>query len=502
MLSFSAKRADRLSKAINRTLMTGMAALLTATVGAAQAPSVPSLSARKPPGPVAGTLLTDGYVKTLATLAYVWGWPLVNMHNRRVVFSKVTENGLGDGVLPVAPLNRLTMLTDYIKPEERAVATPNQDTVYGFGLFALDHEPAIFQIPDFGTRYWVYQLGDQRTDAIVGLGSVYGTKPGFYMVVGPDWNGKVPDGITGVFRSPTNLAYIIPRAFMDDTAEDRAAIQPLVSQIVAYPVSEFDGTMKTKDWSKIPTLADPAGGKSGSGGETKWVRPEVFFDELPAILKEAPPQPGEEALYGWFQSLLDAGAKDPNVKAAMTEAAIAADKGMLKELHQYRYAGVPVQNGWTSPVNGAQFGTDYYSRTAAARANIFVNPRNEAAYFGQEYDSRDRRLNGSSAYTVTFPKRGAPPVDGFWSLTLYDADHFFAPNKLNRFSLGTKNKNLKFNDDGSLTIYVQNLPPNVDKQANWLPAPKGEFELFIRAYGPKEEIMDNTWSPPPVLKVD
>jgi hypothetical protein len=490
---------------VKRRVLTGTASLLlamAATTALAQTPTVPALSTAKPAGPVRGTLLTQDYVKNLATLAYVWGWPLVNMHNRRVVFSKVPENGLGDGVLPVAPLNRLTMLTGYIKPEERAVATPNQDTVYGFGILALDQQPAVFQIPDFGTRYWVYQLGDQRTDAIVGLGSIYGTKPGFYMVVGPDWNGKVPDGITGVFRSPTNLAYIIPRAFMDDTAEDRAAIQPLISQIVAYPVSEFDGKMKTKDWSKLPTLADPAGGKNGSGAETKWVRPEVFFEELPAVLQEVPPQPGEEALYGWFQSLLDAAAKDPKVKAEMTQAAIAADNSILKELHQYRYAGVPVQNGWTSPINGAQFGTDYYSRTAAARANIFVNPRNEAAYFGQEYDHGNRRLSGRNAYTVTFPKDGTPPVSGFWSLTLYDADHFFAPNRINRFSVGTKNKDLKFNGDGSLTIYVQNAQPNPDRQANWLPAPKGEFELFIRAYGPKAEIMNNTWSPPPVLEAE
>jgi hypothetical protein len=474
--------------------------MLATTTTDAQTPTVPALNTETPPGPIVGTLLTKDYVTNLATLAYVWGWPLVNMHNRHVVFSKVPQNGLGDGVLPVAPLNRLTMLTDYIKPEERAVATPNQDTVYGFGILSLDLEPAVFQIPDFGSRYWVYQLGNQRTDAIVGLGSIYGTKPGFYMVVGPNWNGSVPNGITGVFRSPTNLAYIIPRAFMDDTKEDRAAVQPLVSQIMAYPVSEFDGKMKTKDWSNIPALADPAGGKSGSGGETKWVQPEVFFDELPAIMKEVPPQPGEEALYAWFQSLLDTAAKDPAVKNAITQAAITADKTILKELHQYRYAGVPVRNGWTSPVNGAHFGTDYYSRTAAARANIFVNPRNEAAYFGQEYDSTNARLNGKNVYTVTFPKNETPPVNGFWSMTLYDADHFFAPNKLNRFSLGTKNKDLKFNGDGSLTVYVQNAPPSGDKQANWLPAPKGDFELFIRAYGPKVEIMKDQWSPPPVLK--
>jgi hypothetical protein len=472
----------------------------TAPPAFAQSLTVPPLSNGIPAAPVAGTLLEKDYVTNLATLAYVWGWPLVNMHNRLVVFSKVPESGLGDGVLPVAPLNRLTMLTDYIKPEERAVATPNQDTVYGFGILALEREPVVFQIPDFGSRYWVYQLGNQRTDAISGLGSIYGTKPGFYMVVGPNWTGDVPNGITGVFRSPTNLAYIIPRAFMDDTKEDRAAIQPLLSQIVAYPVSEFDGKMKTKDWSKIPTFADPAGGKSGSGGETKWVRPEAFFDELPAILKEVPPQPGEEALYALFHSLLDAGANDPKGKSAMTQTAVATENGLLKELHQYRYAGVPVRNGWTSPVNGAHFGTDYYSRTAAARANIFVNPRNEAAYFGQEYDSSKERLSGKNAYVVTFPVGGTPPVDGFWSMTLYDVDHFFAPNHLNRFSLGTKNKQLKLNGDGSLTIYVQNTQPRSDRQANWLPAPQGEFELFIRAYGPKDEIMSDAWSPPPVLR--
>jgi hypothetical protein len=153
--------------------------------------------------------------------------------------------------------------------------------------------------------------------------------------------------------------------------------------------------------------------------------------------------------------LLDAAAGDPDVKTTIKQAALAAENGILKELHQYRYAGVPVQNGWTSPVNGAHFGTDYYSRTAAARANIFVNPRNEAAYFGQEYDSGQQRLSGENVYTITFPANQTPPVNGFWSLTFYDADHFFAPNELNRFSLGTKNKTLQSNPNGSLTIYVR-----------------------------------------------
>ncbi len=459
-------------------------------------PAVPALSQARPAGPVPGTVLQKAYVREMAKAAYVWGWPLVNLHNRRLVFSQVPESGLGDGVLPVAPLNHLTMLTDYIAPEERAVACPNQDVVYGFGIFSLDKEPAVFQVPDFGDRFWVYQLGNQRTDSIGQAGKMYGTKPGFYMVVGPDWNGTVPDGIAGVFRSPTNLAYIIPRAFVDDTAEDKRAIQPVISQIMAYPLSQFDGKQKTKDWSKIPKLADPAGGKQGGGAETQWVKPDRFFDELPAILKEVPPLPGEEALYGWLGSILEAAAKDPDLKATLKQAALEADKEILTPLKAFRYSGVPVQNGWTSPLNGANFGTDYYTRTAVARTNIFVNAPNETAYFYQEYDGDKKRLNGKSAYTVTFAKGEVPPVDGFWSLTLYDADHFFAPNELRRFSLGTKNKDLKLNPDGSLTLYVQRNRPSGDKVSNWLPAPKGDFELYIRAYWPKEAVLRRQWAPP------
>ncbi|NTS31866.1 DUF1254 domain-containing protein [Phyllobacterium sp. BT25] len=483
-----------------RTLILASSIAVFPVSSFAQSPAVPEISKEIPKGPISGTTLPKAYVRDMARIAYLWGWPMVNMHNRQMVFSKVPENGLGDGILPVGPIGRVTMLTDYIKPEERGVATPNQDVVYGFGIFALEKEPIVFQVPDFGDRFWVYQLGNQRTDTIGGMGKLYGSKPGFYMIVGPEWKGDVPSGISGVFRSPTNLAYIIPRAFLDDTKEDRAAIQPLISQIMTYPLSEFDGKMKTKDWSKIPVLADPAGGKAGAGGETQWVKPELFFEELPLILKEVPPQPGEEALYAWFGSLLEAASKNPEVAATLKETAIETEKELMKQIHSYSYAGVPVGNDWVAPMNGAEFGTDYFSRAAAAKANIFVNPRRESAYFGQEYDSQKKRLNGEHAYTVTFPKGQLPPVDGFWSLTLYDAEHFFAPNEINRFSLGTKNKDLVYGEDGSLTIYVQHGKPAGDKAANWLPAPKGDFELFIRAYSPKAEIMDNSWSPPPVLK--
>lgn len=176
-----------------------------------------------------------------------------------------------NGVLPFAPLNTMSMLHDYIKPEQRWVACPNQDVVYGAGIAALEQSPVVVQVPDFGDRFWVYQIVDLRTDSFAQLGSMYGTRPGFYLLVGPDWRGDVPKGITKVFRAKTNTAFVVPRVFMDDTAEDREAVQPLIAGIDIYPLPEFDGKAKTHDWRQLPTLGNPGGGDNAA--ETKWVFP-------------------------------------------------------------------------------------------------------------------------------------------------------------------------------------------------------------------------------------
>ena len=124
------------------------------------------------------------------------------------------------------------MLTDYISPDQRLVARPNQDVVYGAGVLALDITPVVIQVPNFGDRFWVYQVGDLRTDGIVQLGKMYGTTSGFYMIVGPNWQGEVPLGITKVFRSTINTAFIAPRVFQDDTPEDKRAIQSVLQEML------------------------------------------------------------------------------------------------------------------------------------------------------------------------------------------------------------------------------------------------------------------------------
>lgn len=450
-----------------------------------------------PPGPVPGTRLTEAYARAAARDVYFWAWPMVNIYNRRVNFQSLPGPVRLGGVLPASPPNRLSMLNDYVAPSEREVACPNQDVVYGGSPLALDVEPVVVQVPDFGGRFWVYQIVDTRSDAFVELGSMYGTVPGFYLLVGPHWQGEAPAGIQRVFRSGTCSGYAIPRVFLDDTAEDRERVQALLSQIDMYPLSEFDGRLKTRDWRTTPTV--PAPPPQPDGSEAPKVNPLTFWDELTAVLADTTPLPGEQAQYAKALALVDAAARDPALKAAITDEAVRTEHEVIAPLLEFRHFGIPLPGHWTTVRNGAQFGTDYFTRTAVARSNIYVNKPNEATYFYQDLDAGGARLDGSKRYTVTFPA-GTPPVKGFWSLTLYDTQHFFVPNAVNRYSLGTKNKDLVHNPDGSLTLYVQASPPEDPAlHANWLPSPRdGAFSLYVRTYWPDAAILDGTWTPPPV----
>jgi hypothetical protein len=480
--------------------MAGSALLTVAAVTKiAQAQQVP---APKSPADVltmpAGTIMTKDYIGMVGRMAYLWAWPMVNQINRRASFAQVPEPGRLGGVLPIAPVGYVSMLTDYIAPDQHFVTCPNQDTVYGAGFMSLKRQPVVVQVPDFGDRFFTYQMVDHRTDSFASIGKQYNTKPGHYLLVGPNWNERVPDGITAVYRSSTDLAAVFPRVFQDDTPEDKAAIQRVLSEVVVYPLSDFNGQMKTRDWSKTPSFPAPAG---AGKGETKWVLPEKFFDQLPEVLQTVPPLPGEEALYGTFRSVLDAAAQDPQIKATLTQTAVAAEEELIQPLFAFHNNGQPIGNGWTSPSNGARWGTDYLSRAATAKSNMFDNASEETRYIYTDFDKDGQRLNGGHRYTVTFAAGQTPPVNGFWSLTVYNKEHLFEPNRLNRFSLGTKSKPMKQNPDGSLTLYFQNEPPGADRETNWVPTPKDELSLYIRAYWPKAEILDGRWMPPTVDRI-
>jgi hypothetical protein len=459
-------------------------------------PPSPGWGAALPPGPDARVKITEAYAAHVARDAFFWAWPLVNMYNRRLAFSKMKEHRYA-GPLLESPLNALTMLMDYVNPEERNVACPNQDVVYGLGLLALDISPVVIQVPDFGDRFWVYQIVDLRTDSFAQLGKMHGTSPGFYLLVGPDWNDEVPKGITRVFRSSSKTGLAAPRIAQDDTPEDKRAIQDVLTGIVMYPLADYDGQMKRIEWSKLPKVPGAPPGEE----ETRWVFPDKFFDELPAVLADAPPLPGEEARYAQVLAVLAAAKDDPKIKQTMIEAAKDAEEKLVNPLFQFRNYGQQLPHHWSTISNESAFGVDYFTRTAVAKSNILVNSPDETKYFYQDLDASGARLSSANRYTVTFAKDQTPPVNGFWSLSIYNEHHFFIANPINRFSVGTKNKDLKLADDGSLTVTVQaDEPTDPVARANWLPAPKGDFSLYVRAYWPKPAVMDGSWTPPAVEK--
>ncbi|AVA34135.1 hypothetical protein ACUXAV_003344 [Cupriavidus metallidurans] len=469
--------------------------------GAQSSAGAAGTSAAKEVHPPAGLAMHAGYAQVIARMAYVWGWPMVNMLNRFARITQAPHPGLLNGVLPAAPRGQVGMLHDYIDPAQTFVTCPNQDVVYGLGFFQLDEEPVVAQVPNFGDRFWVYALYDARTNQFGQVGKPYKTKPGFYLLAGPNWKGTKPAGITAVVRCPTSLANAIPRVFMNDTAEDRKAIQPVLNQIVFYPLKQFDGRMKTIDWARAPEIPGPKSEGGASEGETKWVIPEKFFDQFAQVLDTVPPLPGEEALYAQFRSLMDVANRDAEIKKALVSAAVETERDAIGPFFEWRRNGLSAGNGWNRSTNNAQTGLDYFDRTGTAKSNMFDNRPHETQYFYTDLDAAGAALNGASNYEIVFPAGQEPPVNGFWSLTLYNDKHLFHPNNLKRYSLGTKNTTLKRNADGSLTLYAGAKSPGAERESNWLPAPNGAFSLYIRAYWGKQPILDGSWKPPVIRKV-
>ena len=272
-----------------------------------------------PPGPDARVKITEGYAKLVARDAFFWAWPLGRLQpplgphrtTRSLMRARCRRRrSIGSA-----------MLTDYVAPEERIVACPNQDVVYGGGSLALEQSPVVIQVPDFGDRFWVYQVTIIRTDSFVQLGRCTATTPGFYLLAGPDWSGDVPEGHHDGFRSPTSTGFAARGSSW--TIRRRSAGDPVgAAVIMMYPLAEYDGQMKSIDWNAMKQLPNPATGEE----ETKWVLPETLFDELADFLSDAPPLPGEEARYAQVRAVLEVAKREDPIKQAMIAGAVRPTK--------------------------------------------------------------------------------------------------------------------------------------------------------------------------------
>lgn len=425
--------------------------------------------------------------------AGVWGSPLVVMYLLRA------NDALGPKAK--APPNAIWRMENIATPqlsEQAGYVTPNVNTIYGFGFLDLGPEPVILSVPDSKGRYYLVEIVDMWTNAFAYAGGVAtGYKGGKFALVGPNWKGTLPADVRRV-DSPTRWVMIQPRVHLlgqDDLPEARNVLEAITVQGLAQATGK--PALKAPIYEyPVAELTDPKLPVSALALKD----PLQFWELLATAMAENPPPEDQvKALLPLFKPLgLEAGKPwdrsrlDPNVLRGLERAI----QELPAHLEYVRPPGVLFADGWfsSSPEVG-DFKTNYLLRASAARNDLTVNVPREAVYLQTLVDSDGAELTGASRYTVTIKQPPPYLKPGFWSLTMYDfKNNYTVPNPINRYCLGSDNP-LKFNDDGSLTLYVQKEKPAADKEANWLPAPPGQFYLTLRAYPPGAKLLESLSDP-------
>ena len=430
--------------------------------------------------------------RTLAQEAWVFGMPLVYIEKQ---IDTVTHTTKPQG--PLAPINQFAHYREFPDASNRSVVGLNVDTLYSLGALDLAQEPFVLSIPEMGNRFWLMQLIDAWNNVPHAPGSrTVGGKGGNFAIVGPNWKGTLPPGLTEL-RIPTNLVLIGGRTYTANK-DDYPAVHALQDQYKLVPLSQ---------WGKAYTPPDNVPLKPGVDAKTPVptqvlaMSPEDYFNRLNALLVTNPPEPSDPATMTRIAKLGIAPGASFKMAAFSPEVRKAIEDGVAAGQKQMREAkrGKEV-NGWDITLDMGRYGTNYPYRASWTFYGVGGNLAEDAVYPFAAKDGEGKTLDAANKYTLRFTKAEIPPVNAFWSLTMYDAESYLVPNSINRYALGDRS-GMKFGDDGSLTIYIQNEDPGADKQANWLPAPKqGEFRLALRLYAPKKEVADGTWTPPPIKR--
>ena len=444
----------------------------------------------------------EEYAYAAGLQAYVWGYPLVNLWNRRTNASKTAEPGRLGGMIPVAPVNSISVLTDYVNWEEQIVACPNNDTVYGEGFMDLTDDAVLFHWPDTGGRYWTWQIMDGFTNVLrapgkqTAPGTISGSSPGLYLVVGPHWQGGVPAEVVEVIRSPTNLAWTFPRVCKAYSGEQ--GIRDIMNGIWMKPLRGYlaCGAPAGIDYDKTPGFPIP----NNNGKEFNFAPSETFWENFSTALALTQVPESEVALKATFGTLL-ARRSEPAVARGLTRALEEGEK-LLERASFFGNLGKRYPTGWTALMNGGDWGTDYMGRFGAATGIIGVTLSKDAVSYQQVFDADGKELDSAGRYILHFEAFALPPVKAFWSITVYDQHHFLVGNWLNRSNLGSApDQSINYNYDTSLDLYIQRYQPEAYLD-NWLPAPReGPFALVLRAYAPEAPILCGSYVPPAVQRL-
>jgi hypothetical protein len=426
----------------------------------------------------------------IADEAYVFGYPLVLMEITRRVMTAVPKTSERK-----SPMNQFLHLRKFPDPTFTVVVSPNADTLYSSAWIDLAKEPIVLSVPSTGNRYYLMQMLDAWTNVFACPGTrTTGNEKNDFAIVGPGWKGTLPQGLHEI-KSPTNMVWIAGRT-LTKGKDDYSAVHAIQDQYRLTPLSA---------WGRDYTPPDDVLVEKGVDTRTPPVQQVsaldavTFFTYMNALMKENPPAAADATAMKRFATIGVAPGKPFNLQNMELDGAEGLGRGIVAgQARITREAAKPQGkqiNGWDVMTNVGRYGTNYVFRAIVALVGLGANLPEDAIYPRATKDADGQSLMGTNRYVIRFPKDQLPPVGAFWSITLYDSKQFFVQNPINRYAIGDRDK-LKFDADGSLTLYVQQQSPGADKESNWLPAPNGNFNLFMRLYSPKKEILDGTWKPP------
>ena len=435
--------------------------------------------------------ITEAEAHAIAVEAYLYFYPLVTMDlTRKQLVNTPPGKGLG------GPMNTFDNIPAFPTADMRVVVRPNFDTLYSSGWLDLTREPMVVSVPDTGGRYYLLPMLDMWTDVFASPGwRTTGTKAGNFLVVPPGWNGKVPATFTRI-DAPTPYVWIIGRTKTDGPA-DYDAVRAIQK---GYKITPLSG------WGKPPVAVkakiDPGVDiKTPPKKQANSMAAAEYFSYAAALLRLHPPHSTDQPIIARMKRIgVEAGKAfditkvDASVKKAIEGAPADAQKLMAWKIPTI----ARVVNNWSMNTDTmGVYGNYYLKRAIVAQIGLGANLPEDAIYPFNLADDTGKPLDGANKYAIRFAKDEIPPVDAFWSITLYDTEGFQVANPLNRFAVSSWMP-FKRDADGSLTLYFQNESPGSDRESNWLPAPKGPFNLTMRLYAPRSEALTGVWNPPSV----
>ncbi len=429
--------------------------------------------------------------------AYMYGYPLVTMeYTRRVTTNAATATGFH------APMGQFVRMRVYPNAKFRDVTAPNADTLYSTAWLDLTREPFLLSLPDMGDRYFLMPMLDGWTNVFEVPGTrTTGNKAQTFAITGPGWNGKLPAGVKQL-KAPTNMVWILGRTYCTGTPEDYKACHAVMDRYDLRPLSAM-GKPYTPPAGKVDPTIDT---KTSVREQVNKLDAEAFFKLLATLMKNNPPAREDAPMVQKLAKIGIIPGKDfdlSRVDAAISKGLAKVPQVAQEKIMAHIKKAGKLENGWTFMPQTGLYGTDYLQRAFITAVGLGANRPQDAIYPTSTVDAAGKKYSGASRYVVHFDKGQTPPVNAFWSITMYDTGYFFVDNALNKYTVSPRNA-LKYNADGSLDLYIQNESPGKDKEANWLPAPRGEFVLMMRLYYPKTtapSIIDGTWIPPGVKAV-